>query len=170
MRKNALLLIVAVIAVAFSSCRMAKPLTGDVVKEYHVTFETLEKVQFYNSTEMVLKREYYVDTCTYEKGKLVTKKTLKHEKVIIPKKTCGVVKSFQGDLIEIYFGDKDKTMTFVSAKNGEYLTKSEGGKVQYGDNLFELTQGDGVSLLCKRKHIFRNEYAKTTVKGKKISR
>lgn len=167
MKKNVLIL--TVLAVILISCRTAKPLTGDVVNEYHVTMETLERVQFYNSTQVVLKREYYIDTSTYEKGKLVTKKTLVHEKVIIPTKTYGVVQSFHGDVIEISFGDKEKTMIFKSYKNGEYLVKFESGKVKYGDNFFELSGSDAVSLLCKRKHSFSNEYSTIKAQGKKIN-
>ena len=155
------------VSVFAMSCTTIQPLTGETVKEYKIDEEVLKKVQFKLSSSITLTREYFIDTCSSKKRKLITKKTNVHEKFIIKKKTPCLVKSFSNGQIEMTFGDKDKVLTFVSFKGAEYTVKTVKDVVKYGDYYYYIN-GDVPMILCKRKHIFKHLYITVQSEGKKI--
>lgn len=179
MKKLFILLIIAL--VGFNSCNSGlKPFTQDLYYENDWSDEDLERIQFYLSDDIILRRGVTEGSTTIDSGKIKTIKGEKIEEVKIKKGTPGVfLFRPKDDLFAVSFdsGDKSYLIFGPSEKNnGEYTLraaewdKSKGqGEVTYnGKKYYTPTESAYSILMVNLKKAGSTDIKSKTAKGRTI--
>jgi hypothetical protein len=178
MKKFFLLLIVGMIV---GSCAVKKPLTNALKEEYNLTDQSLKKVQFFVSSQIILERSSSKgSTGTNQDGTIVTTSSSNKDRILIQPRTKCVLESTQEDgtvIIRFEKGDGNiiAFATRPNMTNGKYYFQAKweqgkGGKVTYGNKEeYYATSASGEAyLLVKIKKFQKNKRKDRVVKGMKV--
>ena len=171
---------IAIVSVlVMSSCSPTLyPFTDNVYDEFSSSTETLSKVQFYLSDDIVLFRDYGGKSTSVENGTIKIIDGRKIEEVIFKKGTPGVfLFSPKQDRVAISFeADDDKYLMFGPNQKvgGRFVLlakewKKKRGKVTYAGETWNTTNVSAYSnLLVDLDKARKTKYEKTTVSGRKV--
>jgi hypothetical protein len=172
-------ILVAVGALALSSCATKVPFTQAVREKYQLTDDELKQLQFYASHDIVLTRnEKGEKSKTTEDGKLKITTGQEYEQVLIKKGTPGVVEkvvdskriavSFESDGARfIVFGDPND-------KKGNYTLLSPEWKdnravLKYGAEEYYANQGaSNIYVMFKMNRLNKIKKETRVAKGRKL--
>lgn len=156
------------------SCATKVPFTSDIQKQFSFSENTLKKVQFYTSAEIVLFKVRQDGDVDVRDGKLFVKDEKNSEKIIIKRNTpCVLEKVIDQNkfLFSFEYGD-DKYLAFGNTSGGYYSLlakdwKSGAGTLNYANKTYATDDG-GVYLTVKMKKLKKLKSRERTVKGRKI--
>jgi len=166
-------------AFIISSCSPTLyPFTDNVYDEFGSSKETLSKVQFYLSDDIVLYRDFGGKQTSVENGTIRIIDGRKIEEVIFKKGTPGVfLFSPKQDRVAISFeADDSKYLMFGPNQKvgGRFVLlakewKKRKGKVTYAGQTWNTTSESAYSnLLVDLDKARKTKYNKTTVSGRKV--
>ncbi len=174
-----ILSIAIVCALVISSCSPTLyPFTDNVYDEFSSSTETLSKVQFYLSDDIVLYRDFGGKQTSVENGTIKIIDGRKIEEVIFKKGTPGVfLFTPKRDRVAISFeADDDKYLMFGPNQKvgGRFVLlakewKKRKGKVTYAGQTWNTTSESAYSnLLVDLDKARKTKYNKTTVSGRRV--
>lgn len=172
------LLLFAVIAFLFSSCKNLVPYTDAMKKKYGWTEDQVKRIQFYVSHDIVLHRELTKGSTEIVQGKIKTIRGSKVDEIIIPTGTKGVVTEMprEGKLLVSFEMGDDHYLSFGVNPNAsdKYVLlatdwKNEMGKVHYAGNEYYTTPDSKYAyLLIDLRRIENSELHQRVAKGRKV--
>lgn len=159
-----------------SSCSKTIYFSQDMRNNLNKNFLSLDKIQFYNSRKIILRRNLsYADT-KVARGEIKLIKGQYVEKIIIPKKTPGVAVSEGGNSISVAFENGAyRFLKFVLNDENQYQISADKwsndyGKVKYDTLVYYIEPRSSRAVLKVIKNDRYNLQKKTRrVKGKMIS-
>ncbi len=179
MRQYSLPGICLIIFLTLSACSpKLTPFTEDLRKVNNWTQSDLEKIQFYLSEDVTIRRQIRDASTEIIKGEIKMEDGRRIEEILIPKGTPGVLtKMGEGDKIAITFesGDERFLMFGPNPKQEARYTlrasewKNKVGKVKYGGKTYITQAGDGYAcLMVDLKKIKNVDIKSRTAQGRKI--
>jgi len=136
-----------------ASCSRTIYFTQDMRNDLNKNYLSIDKIQFYNSKKIILRRNLsYADTkvargrINFENGQYV-------ENIIIPKKTPGVAVSEGSDYINVAFEDgANRFLRFVLNDENEYQISAHKwnqgyGKVKYDTLIYYIEPKSSKAVL-----------------------
>lgn len=164
----------------FASCSPKIPFTQSVRDQYKLSPAELQKIQFYTSDPIVLRKGTAAEReKTTEDGKLIIKSGKSIQQVIIKAKTPGAVDQVVDvNSFKVAFEDgAEKSFVFSSSgdRNGYYRivpASREGGKLKInygGDSYYAVDGSEGAVLLFKMKSLKELKVVEKVAKGKKVN-
>ncbi len=159
-----------------SSCSKTIYFSQDMRNNLNKNFLSLDKIQFYNSRKIILRRNLsYADT-KVARGEIKLIKGQYVEKIIIPKNTPGVTVSEGGNSISVAFENGAyRFLKFVLNDENQYQISADKwsndyGKVKYDTLVYYIEPKSSRAVLKVIKNDRYNLQKKTRrVKGKIIS-
>jgi len=128
------------------------PLTESLIKEYDLTSEKLERLQFFNGPkgqDIILRRYYQTRDDTIADGKLIIRYLEKVDSVKIKSYTKGKMISFTSKLMRVSFESDTLSLLFGPNPVGNYILYAITGskEIRYGTNLYQVVSGYGNAVL-----------------------
>lgn len=175
--KYALLLFVGLFLV---SCGTKVPFTSAVQDEFDLNdAQSLAKVQFFTSATIYLERSKESgNQGTTEDGTLVQNSNKEQDRIIIPIGAKCVFESLDGENIVVRFeAGVGNTISFgvrEGQSSGKYYlladwTAKEGGKMEYGNNVYYATTASGTAYIqVMKKKLTKMKRKDRVVKGMKV--
>ena len=159
-----------------SSCSKTIYFTRDMRQNLSKNYLSIDKIQFYNSKKIILRRNLsYADT-KVARGKINFENGQYVEKIIIPKKTPGVAVGEGTNYINVAFEDgNNRFLKFVLNGDNEYQVSAgkweQGyGKVKYDTLVYYIEPKSSKAVLKVVKNDNFNLQKNTRrLKGKVIS-
>lgn len=168
------------LAALLAGCTTA-PFTQDMRDKYNLSPEQLQRIQFYNSAEIVLERHVERKTGTpMPDSRLQLAQTELIRKVVIPPETPGVAVGVTNDMLEISF-ENGKSLFFGSSPakrkevGGLYCLLARDwtdrrGTLSYGGETYRTAIANGaVHLLVDVNDVRRFRIVSKTLKGVTVS-
>ena len=162
------LLVLAVGAMVFSSCATKHDFTEKYRTDYGLKDEILPRIQFFNSSEIILFRADSESGLAIENGEVVVTNANSEDQIVIPKGTKGkyVNTPSTGKLAIRFELGEGKYLVFKSAGSykGRYMLAAEkweqkNGVITYGGDKYYVTGSSGAAYLqFKLKNL--NSYKK----------
>lgn len=162
------------------SCATRVPYTEKIKKEFNLTPEKLNKVQFYTSETIILERSDVQGkvTTTGEEGALVSSSSSSSERIILPANVpCVFEQMGDNGAIKIRFErGAGRTLEFdfrPNISNGRLYLKanwSNGkGRLEYGGTTYYAVRGSASAyLMVKLKNFKKSRHSDRVVKGMKV--
>jgi len=172
--KNAIILLLLLI-ISYS-CTDKIVFTQDLRNSIEVKRLDLNKVQFYNSDEIVLRRELSRDSAMLAMGELKFEKGQIIDEVVIKRETPGTCEKYDKKSISIAFEEGEgKLIRFVKEeKSNTYVLYMVPDAQNYGTLDFDSLRfyvrkgGANAKLLIKKDEKYIDEYNQTILKGKTV--
>ena len=157
------------------SCSKTIYFTQDMRSNLNENYLSIDKVQFYNSRKIILRRNLsYADT-KVARGKINLENGQYVENIIIPKNTPGVAVSEGNEYINVAFEDgANRFLRFVKNSDNEYQISaskwSDGyGKIKYDTLNYYIEPKSSKALLKVIKdNNFNMQKSTRRLKGKTI--
>jgi len=172
------IILVAAIALSFSSCKNLVPYTDAMRQNHNWTPEQVKSIQFYVSQDVILHRELQKGSTDIVAGKIKTVDGRKVDEVKILAGTPGVVAEIpREDKLKVRFEASDENaLSFgVNPNKGEkyVLLASEWdngmGKVHYaGNEYYTDPNSRGACLLVDLRKVNKMDVKSRVAKGAKI--
>jgi hypothetical protein len=159
MKKNILLLSVLAGLFLMASCSKTIYFTQDMRQNLTKNYLSIDKIQFYNSKKIVLRRNLSYAETKVARGKINFENGQYVEKIIIPKKTPGVAVGEGKDYINVAFEDgPHRFLKFVLNDKNEFQLSAEKwvqgyGKIKY-DTLTYYIEPESSNAVLK---VVRND-------------
>ena len=159
-----------------ASCSKTIYFTQDMRRDLSKNYLSIDKIQFYNSKKIILRRNLsYADT-KVARGKINLENGQYVEKIIIPKKTPGVAVSEGNNYINVAFEDgPNRFLKFVLNGDNEYQISAgkweQGyGKVKYDTLVYYIEPKSSKAVLkVIRNDNYNLQKNIRRLKGKTIS-
>ena len=170
----------ATIALTTLSCSQRIAYTKSLYDEYDLTAQTIKKIQFYTSSQIILQRSSQQGNQQISSdGKLVVNERKKEDRIIInPSTRCVFEKDGANGEVFIRFEVGDgKTLKFAARQNqadGKYYLVAawkagKGGEVEYGNQTYYANTASGNSfLMVSIQKLKRTQRKDRVVKGVKV--
>jgi len=163
--------------VLFTSCSKTIYFTQDMRNNLNKNYLNIDKIQFYNSRKIILRRNLsYADT-KVARGKIKFENGQYVENIIIPKKTPGIAISEGHSYINVAFEDGDnRFLRFVLNGENEYQISASKwnqgyGKVKYDTLFYYIEPKSSKAVLKVIKDDQYNLHKSTRrLKGKTVGR
>lgn len=174
--KHTILLIGVVLAL--SSCSPKIPFTQTLREQNNLTAEELQRIQFYLSDPVILRRGNVSSEKATEEGSLVIKSGKNIEQVSFKANTPGTVSEVvSNSALRMSFEDgAEKALVFSADRNGYYSLKAlnwekDGrGTINYGGQTYIAVPGSSNAVLMfKMKSLKKVRVQEKVVKGKKLN-
>lgn len=137
----------------------------------------VEKVQFYNSEKIVLKRSLTKEEIQIAKGTIRLEDGHYYEEIIIPKKTKGIVDKKGSEYLKISFETgENRNLRFVLNDDKLYQISANSWKNNYGCISYDTTTyfvipGSSSTLLMVNKEYISNfERNRRVLKGRSVGK
>lgn len=161
-----------------SSCSPKIPFTQTIRDQNNLTAEDLQRIQFYLSDPVILKRGNVSNQKATEEGALVIKSGKNIEQVSFKANTPGTVSEVvSNSVLKMSFEEgAEKVLVFSSDKNGYYSLKAVSwerdgrGTINYGGQTYIAAPGSSNAVLMfKMKSLKKVKVQEKVVKGKKLN-
>jgi hypothetical protein len=181
MKKQALKIIVFLLAISTISCSPElRPFTANVLQEGGWSDADLQKIQFYLSDDIVIRRALSEGTSEITSGTIKIVKGEKVEEVRIKKGTPGtfLFRAGKNNFAIGFDATTDKRYLMFGAnpkRHGSYVLlasewKDRLGKVRYDERFyFAEEESAWASLLVDLKKIQKTEVSSRTERGRKVN-
>ena len=179
--KSMKFILVATLAFTVLSCSQRVAYTTSLYDEYDLTAQSIKKLQFYTSSQIILQRSTQKGNQQISAdGKLVVNERNQEDRIIInPSTKCVFEKA--GDQGEVYIRfevGQGKTLKFAARQNqsnGKYYLVAarqagKGGEVEYGNQIYYANTASGNSfLMVSIQKLKRTQRKDRVVKGIKVN-
>jgi len=177
MIKNIFLSTVVLIALLISSCSNLILFTQDIRDDLKDSNLEVEKVQYYNSDKIVLKRSLTKEETQIAKGTILLENGQYFEEIVIPKKTKGIAVMQGQKFLNIAFevGD-NRNLRFSLNEDNQYQISADKwnndfGCIDYDTTIYYIVPGSSSTLLLVNKEYISNyEKERRVLKGRSVSR
>ena len=171
----------ATVALIVMSCSQRVAYTSSLYDEYDLTAQTVKKLQFYTSSQIILQRSSQQGNQQISAdGKLVVNERKKEDRIIInPSTKCVFEKDGEKGEVYIRFEvGQGKTLKFAARQNqtnGKYYLVADwksgkGGEVEYGNQVYYANTASGNSfLMVSIQKLKRTQRKDRVVKGIKVN-
>jgi hypothetical protein len=177
MIKNIILSSVILLSLLISSCSNLILFTQDIRNNLNDNNLEIEKVQYYNSDKIVLKRTLTKEETQIAKGSILLENGKYFEEIIIPKKTKGIAVRQRSKFLNIAFeiGD-NKNLRFSLNEDNQYQISADTWKNNYGCITYDTTiyyivpSSSKALLLVNKEYISNFEKNRRVLKGRNVSK
>ena len=178
--KSMKFILFATLAFTVFSCSQRVAYTSSLYDEYDLTPQTVKKLQFYTSSQIILQRSTQQGNQQISAdGKLVVNERKKEDRIIInPSTKCVFEKDGEKGEVFIRFEvGAGKTLKFAARQNqttGKYYLVADwkagkGGEVEYGNEIYYANTSSGNSfLMVSIQKLKRTQRKDRVVKGIKV--
>ncbi len=173
--KNIVLMVI--ISVLISSCSNLIFFTEDIRENLNENQLEVEKVQFYNSEKIVLRRSLSKEETQIAKGTIRLEDGHYFEEIIIPKKTKGVVVKKGSEYLRVAFETgENRNLRFVINQDKYYQISADNwennyGCISYDTTLYYVIPSSSSTLLLVNKEYIQNfEENRRVLKGISVGR
>jgi len=177
MIKNITLFIIISTTFFISSCSNLILFTQEIRDDLNENNLEIEKVQFYNSKKIILKRSLSKEETQIAKGVIRFENGQYFEEIIIPKKTKGIAVCKGSKYLRIAFElGENKNLRFSLNGDSEYQIaadtwKNDFGCINYDTTKYYIIPGsNNTLLLVDKEHISNYEKKRRVVKGRSVGR
>ncbi len=154
--------------------------TQDLYQEYQWTDDELERIQFYVSEDIVLRKKYSGENARISDGKIKVVDGSKVEEVIIEAGTPGVfVHSPKRGRFAISFDSRDESKYLMFGPNpkanGKFVLLAKDwdrrwGQITYGDQTYETSSASAyAALMVDIKHAKKVSVKSTRARGNTVN-
>ncbi len=171
----------ATLALTVLSCSQRVAYTSSLYDEYDLTAQTIKKLQFYTSSQIILQRSSQQGNQQISSdGKLVVNERKQEDRIIINLSTKCVFEK-DGENGEVYIRFEvgtGKTLKFAARQNqsnGKYYLvakwqQGKGGEVEYGNQIYYANTPSANSfLMVSIQKLKRTQRKDRVVKGIKVN-
>ena len=177
MIKNIILYSVILLSFSISSCSNLILFTQDIRDDLYDNDLEVEKVQYYNSEKIILKRNLTKEETQIAKGTIRLENGQYFEEIIIPKKTKGIAVRHGSEFLNIAFevGD-NRDLRFSINDDNQYQISADNWKNDYGCISYDTTtyfivpSSSNTLLLVNKEYISNFEKKRRVLKGRSVSR
>jgi hypothetical protein len=177
MRNKIVLIVLPVIMLVISSCSNLIFFTQEIRDDLNENNLDVEKVQFYNSEKITLKRNLSKEETQIAKGTIRLENGEYFEEIIIPKKTKGVAIIKGTEFLKVAFETGDKrNIRFDINDDMNYQISADSwndnfGCIVYDTNTYLIVPGSSNTLLMVNKEYISNfEMKRRVLKGRSVAR
>lgn len=171
------IVIVLIISLSISSCSNLVYFTQDVRENLNENNLPVEKVQFYNSEKIVLKRNLALEETQIASGTIRLENGEYFEEIIIPKKTKGVVVNGSDDYLQIAFERGDhRNLRFDMNSDYKYQISADSWEDNFGCILYDTIQyfivpsSSNTVLMVNKELVSNYEKKRRVLKGRTVGR
>lgn len=143
--------------ILLSACAGTKYFTQEMRQNIDKNNLDLNKVQFYNSQKIILKRNLTYKQTKVARGKIKYQNGQYFEEIIIPKNTPGVLEKDTADMLGVAFEKgRNRALQFVLNKGDHYqlsaLVWSDGyGRIAYDTLIYYIEPRSAKAMLKVKK-------------------
>lgn len=177
MIKNIILISIVIISILVSSCSNLIYFSQEIRNNLNENQLEVEKVQFYNSEKIVLKRSLSKEETQIAKGIIKLEDGHYYEEIIIPKRTKGIVVRKGSEYLKIAFETGDnRNLRFVLNEDKFYQISADSWKNNYGclnydTTVYYVIPGSSSTILMVNKEYIENfEENRRVLKGINVGR
>ncbi len=177
MNRNIVYIILLILTFTISSCSNLIYFTQDIREDLDINNLDVEKVQFYNSEKIVLKRNLSKEETQLAKGTILLENGQYYEEIIIPKKTKGVAVIKGTKYLKIAFeSGENRNIRFDMNDEDLYQISADAWNDNYGCVVYDTTtyyivpKSSNTLLMVNKEYISNYEKKRRIVKGRSISR
>jgi hypothetical protein len=172
MRKIFSLIIVSVFLIcSLNSCKVS--FTGALKVNLEKQELELEKIQYYNSKTIILKRVVSSKETEVLSGKVTMQNGQMIEEIEIKKNTPGIMVKSESNEMHIKFepgNQKGNFLVFELSNDKRFVLRNQKGKVNYHDAIYRSNgESANAELLIKKKSSRAVTYNKRKAKGVKVN-
>lgn len=175
--KNLVVLVLITLSLVISSCSNLIYFTEDVRDNLDYNKLNVEKVQFYNSDKIVLKRNLSKEETQIAKGTIRFENGEYYEEVIIPKKTKGVAIRKGTEFLRVAFETGDnRSLRFDLNEDSKYQISADNWNDNYGCIVYDTTtyfiipSSSSTVLMVNKEFVSNYEKQRRVLKGRSVSR
>jgi len=177
MIKNIILYSVILLSFSISSCSNLILFTQDIRNDLSDNNLEVEKVQYYNSDKIVLKRNLTKEETQIAKGTILLENGQYFEEIVIPKKTKGIAVKQGRKFLNIAFEvGENRDLRFSLNDDNQYQISADNWKNDYGcidydtTTYFIVPASSNTLLLVNKEYISNFEKERRVLKGRSVSR
>tara|TARA_B100001093_G_scaffold408404_1_gene397236 strand:- start:662 stop:1180 length:519 start_codon:yes stop_codon:yes gene_type:complete len=165
------ILFLSIIILSFSSCKVS--FNGSLKVNLEKQELELEKIQYYNSKTIILKRVVSSNETEVLSGKVTLQNGQMIEEIEIKKNTPGIMVNSSLNEMHIKFepgNQKGNFLVFELSSDKRFVLRNQKGKVNYHDAIYR-SNGESAyaELLIKKKSSRAVTYNKRKAKGVKVN-
>ena len=171
------LLVFVLISLVISSCSNLIYFTQEIRSDLSENDLEVEKVQFYNSSKIILLRNLSKEETQIAKGTIRLENGEYYEEIIIPKKTKGVAVRNGSEFLRVAFETGEKrNLRFDMNENSKYQISADTWKDSYGcvvydtSTYFIVPSSSNTVLMVNKEYISNFEKKRRVLKGRSVSR
>jgi len=175
--KRFVLFFITIATLSMSSCTSLEYFTDGIRENLVYNRLEVEKVQFYNSEKIVLKRNIAKEETQIASGTIRFENGEYFEEIIIPKKTKGVVVNGGDDYLQISFERGDhQNLRFDLNDDNKYQISADSWEENYGCVFYDtvkyyIVPSSANTVLMVNKELVQNyEKKKRVLKGRSVGR
>ncbi len=165
------------ISLLISSCSNYIYFTQDVRDNLDINDLEVEKVQFYNSEKITIKRNLSKEETQIAKGAIRFENGEYYEEIIIPKRTKGVAVNKGSKYLRVAFETGDKrNLRFDLNENTKYQISADSWNDDYGCVIYDTTtyfilpSSSKTVLLVSKEYVSNYEKKRRVLKGRSVGR
>lgn len=177
MKGNVLIYSVIIFLFSLSSCSNLIYFTQEIRNDLEVDNLDIEKVQFYNSQKITLKRNLSKEETQIAKGTILLENGQYFEEIIIPKKTKGVIVKDGSKYVKVAFESGDnRGLRFDMNEIGKYQISADNWDNDYGCIIYDTTtyyivpKSSNTLLMVNKEYISNYEHKRRVLKGRSVGR
>jgi hypothetical protein len=169
---------IVIAALILVSCGQKVAFTSQLKEEYNLTEANMKKVQFYNSSTIILMRRNTVGSQTTNDGVLVTNQSSEQDRIIIPANTKCVFDSYgeDGEVVIRFEVGSGRVLKFAVRQQqttGKYYLIAKwgdkGGELTYGNVVYNIDSTSGNAyLMVVLKKLNKTKRKDRLVKGMRV--
>lgn len=160
-----------------SSCSKLIYFTEDIRENLNENYLKINKVQFYNSDKVVLKRNLSKEETQIAQGKIVLENGQYFEEVIIPKNTKGVAIKEGTKYLKVAFETGDnRNIRFDLNEQNKYQISADSWKDNYGCIVYDTTKyyiipsSSSTYLMVGKEYVEKYERKRRVLKGRNVGK
>ena len=160
-----------------SSCSKLIYFTEDIRDNLNNNYLEVEKVQFYNSNKIVLKRNLSKEETQIAQGQIIMENGQYYEEIIIPKNTKGVAVKEGSKFLKIAFeSGENRSLRFDLNGQNKYQISAESWKDNYGSIVYDtityfiMPSSSNTVLLVSKEYVEKYEHQRRVLKGRSVGK
>ncbi len=128
----------------------------------------LRRVQFYNSDDILLKREVSSDIAQVKGGKIIKKGNTLVETIQIKAETPGVCVKSEDNMLGVAFQADNNNFLYFKPKGNEYVLQVKNDSVDYGGKNYYVQALSTPILKVKQSQMDKLDQSNKKLKGRKV--
>lgn len=161
----------------FTSCSNLIYFTQDIRNNLNENYLEVDRVQFYNSDKIVLKRTLSKEETQIAKGTILLENGQYFEEIIIPKKTKGVAVREGRKFLKVAFENgEQRNIRFDLNDENKYQISADSWDNDYGRIMYDTTiyfiipSSSKTTLMVNKEFISNYETKRRVLKGRSVGR